>query len=395
MYASLYYMFADLFGVHWEWLKMVQMFGCMVAIAYLTASYVFSKELQRKEKDGLIHPFTRKVFIGEKASIYQLLEAFIVTFIIGYKLVYIALNFNDFTNDTQGAILSLKGNLPGGLILGIAYTYMRYREKEKQRLPEPKLVDETVHPYQLTGNVTLISAGAGLLGAKLFDGLENFSDFIKHPVEYLFSFSGLTVYGGLIVGSISVLYYIKKKGMSLLHFMDAAAPAMMIGYSVGRIGCQMAGDGDWGIANLAPKPGWMSFLPDWMWSFNYPHNVIGNTLPSDQVVSIPGCVEKYCLMLKYPVFPTPFYETVMCAILFFIMWRLRKKITAPGVMFSIYLAMNGVERFLIELIRVNVKYDIFGFKITQAQIISPIFFLLGIFGIYYFNKRAKNAIATE
>ena len=100
-------------------------------------------------------------------------------------------------------------------------------------------------------------------------------------------------------------------------------------------------------------------------------------------------------MLKYPVFPTPFYETVMCAILFFIMWRIRKKITAPGVMFSIYLAMNGVERFLIELIRVNVKYDIFGFKITQAQIISPIFFLLGIFGIYYFNKRAKNAIATE
>jgi len=381
-------MFEDLFGVHWEWLKMVQTFGFFVAIAYLTASYILSKELHRKEKQGLMHPFIEKVIRGKKASITELLEAFIVSFIIGYKLVYVALNFTDFTNDTQGFILSLKGNLIGGLVMGAIYTYMRYREKEKQKLPEPIEEDTLVYPHHLVGNITLISAGGGLLGAKLFDALENFGQFIHDPINVLLSFSGLTVYGGLIVGSIAVLSYAKKKKLPLLHLMDAAAPAMLLAYSVGRIGCQMAGDGDWGIPNPAPKPGWMSFLPNWMWSFNFPHNVI------NEGVQIAGCTGPHCNVLSVPVFPTPFYETVTCAILFFIMWSLRKRITAPGVMFCIYLAMNGVERFLIELIRVNVKYDIFGFKITQAQIISPIFFLVGIYGMYYLTKKAKNAIAT-
>ena len=389
MYPSLYYLFADLFGIHFDLLKMFQMFGCMVALAYLTASYVFSKELKRKEKDGLIHPFIQKVMRGKKASITELIEAFIIAFIVGFKLFYVIFNFQAFTADTQGALLSTKGNLIGGLALGILYGYLRYRDKEKQRLPEPKLVDEEMHPYQLTGNITLLAAGAGLAGAKLFDGLENYKDFFQHPLEYLFSFSGLTVYGGLIAGSIAILYYIKRKGLPMLPFMDAAAPAMMIGYSIGRIGCQLAGDGDWGIANPAPKPHWMSFLPDWMWAFNYPHNVIDRGIP------IIGCADVHCSVLDVPVFPTPFYETVVCAILFFILWGMRKRITTPGVIFCIYLMMNGVERFFIELIRVNIKYNVFGVEITQAQIIAPIFFLVGLFGIFYFRKKTNEQSAAS
>lgn len=383
MYPSLYYLFNDLFGIKIGFFKAFQMFGCMVAIAFLAASYVLSLELKRKEKEGLLHTFKEKMIIGKKASVVELIEAFIIAFIVGFKGVLIALNFNDFLADTQGYILSTKGNWIGGIVLGAAYVYIRYREKEKQSLPEPKVVEQEMHPYQLVGNITLVAAGGGLIGAKLFDGLENYKDFFQRPAEYLFSFSGLTMYGGLIVGAISVLYYARKKGISLWHLVDAAAPALMIAYSIGRIGCQLAGDGDWGITNPAPKPGWMSFLPNWMWAFDYPHNVTNEGHP------MPGCVDAHCAVLDVPVFPTPFYETVMCAILFFILWGMRKKIKTPGVLFSIYLMMNGVERFLIELIRVNIKYDIFGLHVTQAQLISPMLFLLGAFGIYYSNKRAK------
>jgi prolipoprotein diacylglyceryltransferase len=381
MYPSLYYLFSDLFGIKLDFLRVFQMFGCMVAISFLVGSYVLSKELKRKEEEGLLHAFTEKIMTGQKATIRELLESFIIAFVIGFKLIYVALNFHDFLQDPQAFILSVQGNWVGGIALGAIYAYMRYREKEKQRLPEPELVEQNVHPYQLVGNITLIAAGGGLAGAKLFDGLENYKDFFQHPAQYLFSFSGLTMYGGLIVGTISVLYYAHKKGLSLIHLIDAAAPGIMIAYSIGRIGCQLAGDGDWGIANLAPKPGWMSFLPNWMWAFNFPHNVVNDGSP------IPGCVDVHCNALDIPVFPTPFYETVMCGILFFVLWGIRKKIKTPGVLFCVYLMMNGVERFLIELIRVNIKYDIFGIQITQAQIIAPVLFLLGLFGVFYFRKR--------
>jgi phosphatidylglycerol:prolipoprotein diacylglycerol transferase len=388
MYPSLYYLVSDLLGIKLDFLKVFQMFGCMVALSFLAASYVLSKELKRKEKDGLLHTFTEKTMIGQKASIMELAESFIIAFIIGFKVIFIALNFHDFLEDTQGFLLSVQGNWIGGIALGAIYAYMRYREKEKQRLPEPKLIEEQMHPYQLVGNITLIAAGGGLVGAKLFDGLENYKDFFQHPAQYLFSFSGLTMYGGLIVGAIAVLYYAKRKGLGLLHLIDAAAPAIMIAYSIGRIGCQFAGDGDWGIQNPGPKPGWMSFLPDWMWAFNFPHNVVNSGSP------IPGCVDVHCNALDIPVFPTPFYETAMCAVLFFMLWGMRKKIKTPGVLFCIYLMMNGVERFLIELIRVNIKYDILGMQITQAQLIAPILFLLGLFGIFYFRKRENEQLTA-
>ncbi len=366
---------------------MFQMFGVMMAMSFFVAGYVVSLELKRKEKEGLLHSFIEKKWIGKKATVSELAEAFLVAFIIGYKLIFIALNFHDFVNDTQGYILSLKGNFIGGVIAGALYAYIRYREKEKHKLAEPVQESHTVRPDMLVGNIVLIAAGAGVLGAKVFDALENYGDFLQHPIQTIFSFSGLTVYGGLIFGAIAVLYYTGKKGIPMLHMVDAAAPSMMSAYAVGRIGCQLAGDGDWGIVNMAPKPGWMSFLPNWMWAYDYPHNVINEGVP------IPGCVDVHCAMLNPPVFPTPFYETVMCTILFLILWRIRKKIKVPGVLFCIYLAMNGVERFLIELIRVNVRYHFWGLSVTQAQLISPVFFLLGIVGIVYFNKKyAKTSL---
>ena len=200
------------------------------------------------------------------------------------------------------------------------------------------------------------------------------------PVGALLSFSGLTFYGGLIVAAFLIIRYGRKNGLPALHLTDAAAPALMISYGIGRIGCQMSGDGDWGIVNTNPKPDWMSFLPDWMWAFKFPHNV------NNEGVPIPGCVGKWCHELPQAVYPTSFYETLMAIVLFAILWSIRKKIKVPGLLFSIYLLLNGMERFLIESIRVNTKYHIAGYEITQAQLISSALIIAGIAGIWYTRK---------
>ncbi|HAP00803.1 MAG TPA: diacylglyceryl transferase, partial [Bacteroidetes bacterium] len=164
---------------------------------------------------------------------------------------------------------------------------------------------------------------------------------------------------------------------------DVMAPVLIAGYGVGRIGCQVAGDGDWGIENTAPKPALLSFLPDWMWSYTYPHNVNSEGIP------IADCVGKHCNQLAIPVFPTPFYETVMCLFIFALLWFLRKRISIPGLLFSIYLILNGMERFLIEQIRVNDRYHFLGLSPTQAEIIALLLVITGIAGCIWTIKRSR------
>src|SRR5690606_22810388 len=104
-------------------------------------------------------------------------------------------------------------------------------------------------------------------------------------------------------------------------------------------------------------------------------------------IPIEGCEGMYCSQLPVPAFPTPFYETIACLLIFSILWGLRKKIHTPGVIFGIYLIFNGLERFFIEKIRVNNKYD-FGFiHPTQAELISFGLILTGILLIYFMKKR--------
>ena len=100
------------------------------------------------------------------------------------------------------------------------------------------------------------------------------------------------------------------------------------------------------------------------------------------------CDEEHCRALPQPVFPTPFYETVICTLLFLILWSIRKRIQVPGVMFGIYLILNGIERFTVELIRVNNTYSFFGFHPTQAEIISAALVLAGIILIIIVKRKA-------
>lgn len=428
MYPNLYYAFKDLFGLDIPLLKLLQTFGFFVAIAFLAAAYILTSELKRREQLGWLTGVPEKTVIGKPVSMTEVLIHGLLGFILGYKILGLAFEWAAASQDLQSYILSSRGNLLGGVIAGGLFAYLKYRSGKKQELPKPKEETVMIMPHQRVPDFTVMAAVAGLLGAKIFHNLENWGEFVQDPIGALLSFSGLTFYGGLILASIVIIRYAAKKGINIWHLIDSAAPALMLAYGVGRMGCHFSGDGDWGIYNSsyatdaagkihqvdpskfqeiikaneqffirqysslehiphAPftKPGGLSFLPDWFFAYGYPHNVI------NEGVQMAGCTGKYCNVLPIAVYPTALYEIIACLLLFAVLWGLRKKITIPGVIFGIYLIMNGIERFFIEKIRVNTKYDIFGFHPTQAEIISSLMVLGGAALVWYCRKIHKAA----
>jgi phosphatidylglycerol---prolipoprotein diacylglyceryl transferase len=379
MYPNLYYAFKDLFGVDWKPLRFVNSFGFFVAIAFILAAIILVAELRRKSKQGLLQPTEMQITVGEPATAGELILNFLLGFLLGYKIIALFVMDSAATEDPQEFIFSPIGSWPLGIGLGVLFAGLKWWDRNKQKLSKPEKRTVRIWPQDRVGEITIIALIFGLIGAKLFNIFENWSDFLTKPSAYIFSAEGLTFYGGLICAALAIWWYAKKHKIGFWHLNDAAAPALMLAYAVGRIGCQVSGDGDWGKVNTSPKP--FSWLPDWMWSYTYPNNV------ATEGVRIPGCEGKFCFELGQPVFPTPFYETIIGLLLFAILWSVRKKLRIPGTLFALYLMLNGIERFLIETIRVNNPIYIGAIKTTQAQIIATLLFLSGV--ILWFVLRSK------
>ena len=368
-----------LFGTHID--VPINSYGFMLALAFIFGGTIIWLELRRKENTGEIAAQQKTVLKGGPPSLTEMLLTVVFSLIIGYKFIGIILNYSEFSRTPEDYILSSKGSLTGGLILAAVIGGYSWFRMKKQQLKEPIKTEVTIHPQELTPMILMVAAFFGILGSKIFDTMEHLDDLVRDPVGTIFSFSGLTFYGGLIVASLAVLWYANKNKVKPATMLDVAAPGLILAYAIGRIGCQLAGDGCWGIVNMTPKPHWLSFLPDWMWAFKYPHNVI------DEGIKIANCSGSHCHMLALPVFPTPFYETLVCLIIFCILWFIRRKIKIPGFLFCIYLISNGIERFFIEKIRINRVYDLLGMHLTQAEIIAVILIVLGIIGFWFFKRK--------
>jgi phosphatidylglycerol:prolipoprotein diacylglycerol transferase len=180
----------------------------------------------------------------------------------------------------------------------------------------------------------------GLIGARGYWLLQNHGSLSAGNV---FGGTGLIWYGGLIGGIVAVLLWARWRNFLSLEMVDLAGPALALGYAIGRIGCQVSGDGDYGKAWTGP------------WAMGYQDGTVP-TAPGETV------------------HPTPIYETVIMGSVAFVLWSMRDR-TRPGVLFAFYLVAAGVERFFIEFLRRN---DDVWLGLTAAQLESVASFVIGV-----------------
>jgi phosphatidylglycerol:prolipoprotein diacylglycerol transferase len=194
----------------------------------------------------------------------------------------------------------------------------------------------------------------GIIGAKIYYVILYWDRTSVAPLEMIFTRSGLVWYGGFIGGVIGVTWVVKRAGKAWQWASDAVAPALPLGYAVGRLGCFLVGD-DYG----RPTDSWVGMaFPD-----GIPPTLAGNLRAYG--ADIPPEVSDGTLLR---VHPTQLYEIAMSLVIFFIIWRIRKNPHQAGWLFGVWLALAGVERFIVEIFRA--KDDRFLGSFTIAQLIS-------------------------
>ncbi len=211
-------------------------------------------------------------------------------------------------------------------------------------------------PVDWAYEITFAALLGGVVGARGYYVIQNY-DQVKHDlIGSIFSGSGLVWYGGAIGGAIGVIAWMRWRDMLELRAFDMCATALALGYAIGRIGCQVSGDGDYGIRSSLP------------WAMGYPHG----TLPTPPGVRVQ---------------PTPIYETLAMCLLAWLLWKLRDRVR-PGVVFALYLVGSGLERFLVEFIRRN-KEVLAG--LTTPQLESLALLAIGLLWLAVMVRRGGTA----
>ena len=400
MYPNLYYAFLDLLGWDLPALKLINSFGFLVAMAFLAAAGLLRLEMQRMTRLGVFRAQTETLEVGHGPRALDLIVQALMGFVLGWKVLYLVVHAGELFQSglPQAHLFSAEGNVAWGALGAVALVGWRVWEVRKDQLPEPKTIERTIQPEDLVGGITAAAGIGGVVGAKLFHLLEypdEFVAFLRQPSLNAF-LGGLTIYGGLLVGGLAVFLFARKHKLPFLRLADATAPGLLLAYGIGRMGCQISGDGDWGIPNPWPKPGWLSWAPDWIWSYAYPNNV--NAVYGPRAAGYTGklidpsvhdwpAFPGYGTYLDPAVFPTPIYETAAAVLGFALLWALRTRWNVPGKIFAAYLMINGLERFWVEKIRVNATFEFLGMTMTQAEFISVGTFLAGVALWVWASKR--------
>lgn len=201
-----------------------------------------------------------------------------------------------------------------------------------------------------------IAGLAGIAGARLYHVLESPAELFANPWPLLFSRYGFAWFGGFLGGFGALLILGKRAGIPLLVFLDACSPAGAVGYAIGRIGCLLSGDGDYGIPTSLP------------WGMSFPHGIVPTTGIWDPL-GHSGVCNKYGLPENCAVHPTPIYEFIVCLAIAAFLWHLGTKAlrgsSAGGEIFAHYLVWTGLARFLVEFLRINPR-SFFGLSNAQA-----------------------------
>jgi phosphatidylglycerol:prolipoprotein diacylglycerol transferase len=231
-----------------------------------------------------------------------------------------------------------------GLMLGLGFVVAG--------LAASRFLKELGKPVDWAYEMVFAALVGGIVGARLWWVVENWSDAKDDVLSSLFSGAGLVWYGGALGGAAAVLLWARWRRFLTLPMFDVAAVPLAAGYAIGRIGCQLAGDGDYGIAWDGP------------WAMAYPNG----TVPTTEEVH-----------------PTPVYETLAMGLVAVLLWRWRHRWRA-GTLFGAYLILAGAERFLVEFVRRN---DDVLVGLTQPQLLSIVMMVGGATWIWLLGRRAE------
>jgi phosphatidylglycerol:prolipoprotein diacylglycerol transferase len=209
---------------------------------------------------------------------------------------------------------------------------------------------ELGHPPDWAWEMVFVALVGGFVGARLYYVVQNWDEVSGDVLGNVLSGSGLIWYGGLLGGALAMVAWAWRRDYLGPQLVDLAAIGLPIGYAVGRIGCQVSGDGDYGVASSLP------------WAMPYPDGVVPTT---------------------DDVHPTPIYESVIMGSVGLVLWHLRDAVR-PGGLFALYLVLAGTERFLIEFLRRNEPVAL---GLTAAQFESAVLFLAGVALVVWFQRR--------
>ncbi len=235
------------------------------------------------------------------------------------------------------------------------------------------------YPTEYASSLVVWAAIVGIVGSRIYDVLDNFQAYMSDPKSIIFSGSGFVWYGGLFGGILGTYLVARHYRIPWLVTADMCAPALAIGQAIGRQGCQLSGDGDWGLPSTVP------------WAMAYPKAIVGWN--SATVLKLD---EHWRLVSGYfpgvRVHPAPIYETTLYLGVFALIWSVRKQPNAAGRMLYLYLMLAGAARFIVEFVRINPRVL---YCFSEAQLIAVAMMLVGAMAWYWSGERRTELAPRE